>query len=484
MNIRVRVFLIVIAGVIVLAVATGWYALHDPDRYIPKITAYLRQETGLRVQIRHMEVHVFPTLWVRVYGLEIKNPKPFPSGDFLNVSTLDAAVEKIPLLGGRFAIRSLVLYKPVIDVISDPDGRWNYQNSTSGRQAPVHFPTGVISDLQIVDGVLQGSNLIDPADAPGPVVLEMRDFSAHLKQIHFHPRSGSGSPGAIAGTLAADTVRFGSIHAKDLHAQLRVTSRQVTLKDFVAKTYRGRASGDFSLNYGGNNTTFKTSLRVSGIGMPYLLAEFQKGSPKMTGMLQADVNLAGDIAHTSSPLTAMHGTGNVTMQKGELPNLNTDKNMIEGALPPSRYRRIACLGFFLVLRRYGTAQQSPVQQTDRRGFLWHGRRWIRKHIRVGRCLGLSGYGDRFEEARGHYQFVRSYVQGRSGKKWTADVSPACHGDNRTPNMLRRGIVTPFTVESTETADQDGQHAKSRGRLHDQSLRSWKNHRCPCAGCVG
>lgn len=346
MNIRVRVFLIVLAGVIVLAVATGWYALHDPDRYIPKITAYLRQETGLQVQIRHMEVHVFPTLWVRVYGLEIKNPKPFPSGDFMNVPRLDAAVEKIPLLGGRIAIQSLVLHKPVIDVISDPDGLWNYQNPTSGKQAPVHFPTGVISNLQIEDGVLQGSNLIDPADTPGPVVLEIRNFSAQLKQIHFYPRSGSGSPAAITGTLAADTARFGSIHTKDLHAQLRVTSSQLTLKDFVAKTYRGRASGDFSLNFEGKNTTFKTSLRVSGIGMPYLLAEFQKGSSRMTGMLQAEVKLAGDIAHTSSPLAGMHGTGNVTIRKGELPNLDTDKSMIEmerfrppgtGALPASAF---------------------------------------------------------------------------------------------------------------------------------------------------
>ncbi len=346
MNKRVKVVLIVLAGLIVLAVATGWYALHHPDRYIPSITAYLQQDTGLQVQIRHMEVHVFPALGVRVYGLEIKNPKPFPSGDFLKVPSLDATVALIPLLGGRVAIQSLVLHKPVINVISDPDGLWNYQNPASGKQAPMHFPTGVIANLQIEDGALLGSNLIDPADKPGPVILELRDFSAQLKQIHFHPRPGSGNTAAIAGTLVADSARFGSIHTKDMHAQLRITSRQLTLKNFVTQTYRGSASGDFSLGYGGKTATFKTSARVNGIGVPYLLAEFQKGPPAMTGMLQANVNLAGDIAHTSAPLAAIHGTGNVTIRKGELPNLDKDPSMIEmerfrpagtGALPASAF---------------------------------------------------------------------------------------------------------------------------------------------------
>ncbi len=325
----IRIVLIAIAGVVVLALAAGWYALRNPDRFIPRITAYLRQQTGLQVQIRHMDVRVFPTLEVRVYGLEIRNPKPFPAGDFLEVPSVDAAIEKGPLLGGRIAIQSLVLHKPVIDVISDPDGLWNYQDPASGKQAPVHFPTGVIASLRIEDGTLQGSNLIDPSDAPGPVVLELRDFSARLKQIHFHPRSGSGNLEAIAGTLAADNARFGAIHASDVHAQLRVTSRRVAFKDFAANADGGRAGGDFSLDYGGKTATFKTSLQVSGVGVPDLLAEFRKGPPRMTGTLKAQVTLAGAIAHTSTPLAGMHGTGTVAVSDGELPGLDNDPSMIE-----------------------------------------------------------------------------------------------------------------------------------------------------------
>lgn len=329
MGIRLRVFLIVLAGAIVLAIAAGRYALRDPDRYIPEITAYMQRITGLQVQIRHIEVHLFPTVLVRVYGLEIKNPKPFPPGDFLNVPRLDATVEKVPLLRGQIAIQSLVLYEPVIDIISDPDGFWNYQNPSGPKKTPAHFSVGVISSLQIKKGVLRGSNLIDPEDTPGPVVLEIDNFSAQLSQIHSDQPSGSGAPASIAGDLAGDAARFGSIHTTNLHSQLRITSDQLTFKNFVTTTYRGQASGDFSLNVRGKNTMFQTDLRVNGIGMPYLLAEFQKGAPKMTGMLQADLSLAGEITHTSNPLAGIHGTGHVTIRNGKVPSLDRDKNMIE-----------------------------------------------------------------------------------------------------------------------------------------------------------
>lgn len=338
--------LVVVVCAIVLLSAYGWYALHNPDRYIPDAVAYLQQKTGDQVQIRHIEVRWSPRLLVRFYGLEIKNPKPFPAGDFLKAPEVDAAVEVGPLLHQKIAIRSLVLDHPFIDFISDPDGLWNFQNPASSKQKPARFSMGVISSLQIKNGLLLGSNLIDPADTPGPVVLVVHNFSAELRQIDVQAVARTGSPHAIEGSLEADAARFGSIHTTNLHSKLRITSKQLTFKDFDAKTHSGQASGDFSLIFAGKKTNFDTALRVSGIGMPYLLAEFQPGPPKMTGTMDANLKLAGEIEHTSNPLAGIHGTGHITIRKGELPNLNKNKNMIQmkrfrdpgtAALPPAAF---------------------------------------------------------------------------------------------------------------------------------------------------
>src|SRR5487761_643479 len=346
----VLAILVVFVGAIVLLAAVGWYTLRNPDRYLPNITAYMQQKSGLQIQIRHIAIRLRPTLLVTLYGLQVENPTPFPAGDFLNVPRLDADVEIIPLLHKQVEVRSLVLDHPVIDFISDPDGLWNFQNPSSSRQQPARFSMGVIQDLQIKNGTLLGSNLIDPADTPGPVVLTLSNFSANLKQIDLGKANPGGASQTVEGNLAADKARFGVIHTTELHSDLRITPKLLTFSKFSTKTHSGHAAGDFSLNFGAKNTVFQTTLKVSGIGMPYLLAEFQQGPPTMTGMMQADFALAGEIKHTSNPLAGIHGRGNFSIHNGELPGLNRNKNMIQmkrfrdkgtAALAPSAFSTFA-----------------------------------------------------------------------------------------------------------------------------------------------
>ena len=332
MRIRLRIVLLIIVAVIAGLYAIGWYTLHNPDRYIAKITAYLQQKTGLRIEIRHIEVNLLP-LSVRVYGLEVKNPKPFPAGDFLKVPELYASVALAPLLDEKVSIRSLVLDRPVMDFISDPDGLWNFQNPATPKEEPTRLSLDVISNVQIKDGVLLGSNLIDPSDAPGPIILEVRNFSAQLNQINLRKIHHPGTFTVIQGNIDASNARFGAIHTTDLRSQLRIAPKRFAFKNFQTKTYRGRARGDFSFNFGGKNTTFDSVVNVNGIGVPYLLAEFQsaptKGPAKLTGMMQANLKLGGTIEHTANPLAYIHGTGTITIRKGELPGLDRNKEMIQ-----------------------------------------------------------------------------------------------------------------------------------------------------------
>ncbi len=331
MKFRVRsvakVAFLIFAGWVVVAFAVAWYWLHNPDRYLPMAIANAEKRTGLQMTVQHVEIRYFP-LRVRVYGLEIKNPKPFPEGDFLKVPMLEASAEWTPLLlQKRVVIRSLVLHQPAVNFISDPDGLWNFQNPSGPKDQPSRFSTGSIGNLEVENGVLMGSNLIEPSDKPGPIILELRNVCGNLKQIQFHPH-GRGTPlKAIQGKLTASNAGFGDIHTRDLSSDVQIMPLELVFKNFRTKTYRGEAHGDFTFNFQGKQTTFHVKMKVTGVGMPYLLAEFENGSPKMTGMLQAKLDVGGKIAHSANPLGDMNGTGNLMVRQGDLPGLNQNPSM-------------------------------------------------------------------------------------------------------------------------------------------------------------
>lgn len=324
----VKIGLAVVACAILGLWAAAWYAVHNPDRYLPETIAYLQKKTGLQIEIQHAAVRLLP-LSVRLYGVAVKNPTPFPPGYFLQAREVDAAIPWMPLLHGNVAIRSLVVEKPVIHVISDPDGLWNFQNPSSAKTQPARFSMGTISNLQIKNGTLYGSGLIDPSDAPGPVVFTVKNFSGGVRQFNVNALKNRSPKSRVSGSLTVETVIFGRIHLREIHSQLQIEPAHFTFKNFTAKTYRGNAAGDFTFDFASNKTRFDTDLRVSGIGINYLLGEFETGQPKITGMMEADMKLSGIIEHSANPLAGIRGTGHFTIRKGEFTGLKGNKGMAE-----------------------------------------------------------------------------------------------------------------------------------------------------------
>jgi len=228
-----------------------------------------------------------------------------------------------------------VFSDPVINVISDPDGLWNFENAAvlkglgqSDREPPP-FSLGVISKVEIKGGRLLGSILIEPSDRPGPIVLEVRNISAQLKQVDFDAFTGPASSLVAEGDFKADSVRFGSIPTTNVNSHLRILTKQVFFTNFSVEAHGGHATGDFSLALAGPNTTFSTNLQASGVDIAYLLAQFPDGRGKMTGTMQGDLKVEGEVEHSSNPLGRIHGSGRIIVRNGELPTLNQDKNMMK-----------------------------------------------------------------------------------------------------------------------------------------------------------
>ena len=320
----------VIAAATVGAAALLLPFLANPDRYRPQVISYLEAKTGKQIEVGHIGINWVP-LSIRLDNFGCKNPRPFPSGYFLKAARMDAAIDIAALLHRQIVIKSIVLHDPIINVISDPDGLWNFENpvSKTSQKRPPIFAFGVIPRVEIIGGQLFASSLIDPSDRPGPVVFEAHNVTATLEQVDFDAFIGAVSSVAAQGVMKADSLHFGSIEATNVNSKLRLQARQVFFNEARAETYGGSTAGELFFNLSGKNPSFRADARISRVDMEHLLAPFRNVRGKMTGTMEGELKLAGEIEHTLSPLTGTQGTGQVTVRNGQAPSLKFNENLMK-----------------------------------------------------------------------------------------------------------------------------------------------------------
>src|SRR6202011_1820046 len=255
---------------------------------------------------------------IHIDHIGVKNPPIFPAGYVIQVSRIDAELSVGALLHRQVLIKSLVLEDPVLNLTSDPDGPWNFENPQSKISADA-FPLRPISSVKVKRGLVIASNLL-PSDKAGPIFFEAHEIFCELQQVNL---AGIIDPSSSSmdgeGSLKAGLLRFGVIEARNLDSKLRLESRHVFFTDVKAQLYGGSAEGGLSFDLSKKNISFKTDARLSGINLAQLLAAFPKGGGKMTGRMDGELKLRGEIAHSLRPLAGIHGTGHMKVRNGQVP---------------------------------------------------------------------------------------------------------------------------------------------------------------------
>ncbi|HEY6263846.1 MAG TPA: AsmA family protein [Candidatus Acidoferrum sp.] len=304
-------------------------ALLRVDHYRPEVISYLQEKTGKQVEIGQLSFTLFPVS-IHIQDFGVKNPALFPKGYIIKVARIDAELDVGALLHRQVNIKLLVLEDPIMNLTSDPDGPWNFENPQA-KESVSGVPLGVISKVQINRGQLIASNLL-PSDAAGPVFFEAHDVSCEMEQVNL---TGIITPGSSTadghGTVKSGLLRFGSVEVKNLNSKLRLEAKRAFFTEVKAELYGGGATGELSFDLSGKNPSFKTDVRLSGINLAQLLAAFPNGGGRMTGRMEGDVKLSGVIAHTDRPLAQIHGVGHVTVRNGQVPSLKLNANLMKMA---------------------------------------------------------------------------------------------------------------------------------------------------------
>jgi uncharacterized protein involved in outer membrane biogenesis len=325
---KIAICLLIVTGCLLAAIVFLGPVLLNADRYRPKVISYLEEKTGKKVEIGRLAVTFFPVVTIHVDDFGVKSPPLFPPSYIVKVARIDAQVDAWALLHRQIVVKSLVLDQPIINLVSDPDGPWNFENPQA-KSSPSTFLFGVVSRVEIKRGQVIASNLL-PSDAAGPVFLEAHDVSSELENVNVDAIADPTSTTLDGqGDLKAGLLRFGSIEAKNLDSKIRLQARQIFFTDVKAETYGGTATGELSIKLSGKNASFKTNARMKGIDVAHLLTAFQNARGKMTGKMEGELKLAGEIEHSLHPLEGLHGSGHLTVRNGQVPSLKLNANLMK-----------------------------------------------------------------------------------------------------------------------------------------------------------
>jgi uncharacterized protein involved in outer membrane biogenesis len=183
--------------------------------------------------------------------------------------------------------------------------------------------------VEIKRGDVTASNLL-PSDAAGPVFFEAHNVSSELEYVNVDAIADPTSTTLDGqGTLKTGLLRFGSIEAKNLSSNIRLQARQVFFTDVKAEAYGGNATGELSIKLSGKNASFKTDVRMKGVDVAHLLTAFHNARGKMTGKMEGELKIAGEIEHSLHPLERLHGNGHLTVRNGDVPSLRLNANLMK-----------------------------------------------------------------------------------------------------------------------------------------------------------
>ena len=321
---------LIMAGIAVLLLASILVvpALLNADRYRLKAISYLEESTGKKIEIGRLALTFFPQVAIHVENFGAKSPPLFPPSYVLKVARVDAQIDFWALLHRELVIRSLVLEQPMINLISDPDGPWNFENPKA-KNKPNSFVIGTISRVKINRGPrapvepsalrCSGTRFLR---SPGGLQRPRERGCAGHRQSGF---DDARRPGNVEST----SLKFGSIEAKNLTSTIRLQSRQVSFTNVKAETYGGTTSGEFSFKFSGKKSSFKTDATMKRIDVARLLTAFKNASGKMTGRMEGELKIAGDIEHSERPLEGLHGSGHLTVRDGQVPSLKLNANLMK-----------------------------------------------------------------------------------------------------------------------------------------------------------
>jgi AsmA protein len=176
---------LIVIGILVVVVIAGigiFAATFDVNSYRGRIQSQLQQQLGRTISLGNMNLGFFP-LEFKVQNIVISDDPKFGTAPFVQAKELDASVQLLPLLHKDVQIDSLSLQRPVVELIKNKEGIWNFASLGANKPASQTSSSSsgqfALNKLTILDGevALTDRQTPTPRSVYDHIDLTLLDFA-------------------------------------------------------------------------------------------------------------------------------------------------------------------------------------------------------------------------------------------------------------------------------------------------------------------
>jgi uncharacterized protein involved in outer membrane biogenesis len=205
--------------------------------YLPLVEEAIQRQ----VDVGEVRLALLPAPSIRLSNLKVSDTADFPDNTFFAAEQIHLRLKLWPLLRGRFEVIELILNKPVVSLLKQPDGTFNYSDiadkkaRSAGKKEPRKKSAGKTQEAATVPLILPGRMRIrdgqfkletkgqKPVHIDG-VDLFLEEFSAHRP---FSYRASFSYPGLKAVSLE------GTLNYREEQAELQIKDNRLRIRDLV-----------------------------------------------------------------------------------------------------------------------------------------------------------------------------------------------------------------------------------------------------------
>ncbi len=297
---RLAAAVLAIGGMVLVVVGVLLARRLDTPEFRKELLGRVKTALGTDVRVRRMELSLLSG--VDLEGVGIANPAPF-SGDLLTADAFVFRYRLMPLLLGRIAVDRLSLRRPVLTLVMDSRGGYNFERLASPSPPSPGVPRGTslpfaieLSRLSVEGGRLS----VTDARKVTLLAVDGMDLASSLRV----PVGGAEGRGDAA---IARVVLGSGVAVTEIRAPLQVTAGIATIAPLRARLAGGDVAGQLRLNAA--RARFTAEIELRGVDVKALAQEAHSAAG-FGGSLGAKASVEG-----SGGVATLKGRGSAQIDR-------------------------------------------------------------------------------------------------------------------------------------------------------------------------